>query len=873
MGVVYEAEDLKLGRRLALKFLPEELAGNPQALERFQREERAASSLNHPNICTIYAIEHIDGQSFIAMELLHGHTLQHLLLQGPLKSNQALELAVQIADALEAAHRRGIIHRDIKPANIFVDERWQAKVLDFGLAKSSQMASDAQGQSEPSSTVTLDTQLTSPGSMLGTVAYMSPEQALGADLDARTDLFSFGVVLYEMLTGRPAFLGNTSAAVFDSILHKAPEPVTVTRPELPPEADRVLGKLLEKDRELRYQGAAELRADLKRLNRDTISNSSGRQDSAAPPAIEDRQSRRWLWPLVVMVGFALVVAVSWLYFARSGPSHPGAALRMVPFTSSAGDKATPAFSPDGRQLAFSWNDEKNDGARIYVELVGAGTPLRLTGGPGDDDSPAWSPDGRFVAFRRHSKNVTSYFVVPGLGGPERKIADAYTDVIAGGNLDWSPDGKNLVVADRSAPNDPRHSIALISLEDSQRRVVLTRPGPYLASATSSPDGKYLAFVEGAGFLSQELFVTRLATGEVLQLTSDKARIAGLAWTPDSKSIVFSSNRTGLPSLWRTPVVGGVPVLVGVGGDGAFAPTIARQGARLSFLLKHVNTNIWRVAGPAAKKSDSPTRLIASTREDSDQSFSPDGSKIAFRSTRSGSSELWLCDSDGSNPVQLTSIAAPGTGTPEWSPDGKQIAFDSRLGGHSDIFVISVEGGSPHRLTEGPSENNIPSWSRDGKWVYFSSDHGGTWEVWKVSPEGRSAVQVTHRGSGTAEGSEIFVYGSFESVDRKFLYYMRDDGLWRIATAGGEAVRIVEHIAPPRWRMFRNGICFLDASTRPAQLKLLDLNNGRMTSFGTVDLGPPTETGLGFDVSPDGQWVLYTRVDELGSDFMLVENFH
>jgi serine/threonine protein kinase len=869
MGVVYEAEDLKLGRRLALKFLPEELAGNPQALERLQREARAASSLNHPHICTIYDIENVDGRSFIAMELLQGHTLQHLLLKGRLKSQQALELAIQIADALEAANRRGIVHRDIKPANIFVDERWQVKLLDFGLAKSTQTTPVVEEQTELQQP-TIDVQLTSPGSTLGTVAYMSPEQALGEELDARTDLFSCGVVLHEMLTGRPAFPGRTSAAVFDAIIHKAPTPVTGLQPGLPAEVDRVIGKLLEKDRDLRYQSAAELRADLKRLKRDTTSDSGVRHDSAENPAIADRHSRR-VWPIAVMVGFILIAAVGWLLHAIGGSSKPGAALRMVPFTSSAGDKRTPAFSPDGRQLTFSWDDEKNDGARIYVQLVGAGTPLRLTSGPGDDDSPAWSPDGRFVAFMRHSKSVTGYFTVPALGGPEHKIADAYTDVAYGSLLDWSLDGKTLVVTDRMSPNDPRPSIILISLDNGQRRVVLSAKGPYLANATYSPDGKSIAFIEGAGFLSQELFVLRLATGETRPLTSDKAVIAGLAWTSDSKSIVFSSNRTGLQSLWRVPLEGGVPVLAGVGGDGASAPTVARQGDRLAFLLKHVDTNIWRTAGPAAKKSGPTTRIVASTREDSDQSFSPDGKKIAFRSTRSGSSEIWLSDSDdGSTPVQLTSIGQ-GTGTPGWSPDGNQIAFDCRQEGHSDIFVVSVQGGSPHRLTAGPSDNIMPSWSRDGKWIYFSSDRGGIWAVWKVAPEGGSAVQVTPQGErGTLDGS--FVYGWSESVDRKFLYYVQNDSLWRVDATGGEAFRVLA-FGPMRWRLFRNGICFMDESTRPAQLKLLDLSSRKTTRFGTVDLGPPTDnTGLGFDVSPDGQWVLYTRVDGLGSDLMVVENF-
>jgi Tol biopolymer transport system component len=545
---------------------------------------------------------------------------------------------------------------------------------------------------------------------------------------------------------------------------------------------------------------------------------------------------------------------------------------MIPFTSSAGAKSTPAFSPDGKELAFAWQSEKDDGLRIYVKLVGAGTPLRLTAGPGDDDSPAWSPDSRFVAFMRHSQNATGYLIVPSLGGPERRIGDAYhagVGVAWGSVVAWSPDAKDLLITDRSSAQDSHEHILLISLENGQRRVVLTPPGPYLASATYSPDGKYIAFVQGAGFLAQELFVLRVATGDAVQLTSDKALISGLAWTPDSKSIVFSSSRAGLQSLWRVPVAGGTPAVVVGGADGAAAPTIAREGNRLAFVLNHLNMNIWRTGGPSARTSGPPAKFIASTRQELDVSYSPDGKKIAFSSSRSGPVELWLCDSDGSNLVQLTSMANFATGTPRWSPDNKQIAFDSRLEGHSDIFLINTEGGSPRRLTEGPFENDIPSWSRDGKWVYFSSNRSGSWEIWKMSPDGGPPMQVTKLG-GKAVGEEGFM-DSFESLDGKFLYYRRDQGIWRILVQGGEKVRILKHAEFAAWRVFGNGLAFVDATTKPAQLKLVDADTGRITKFGAVDLGPPGSEG--FDVSPDGQWVLYDRVDEFDSDIMMVENFH
>jgi Tol biopolymer transport system component/serine/threonine protein kinase len=872
MGVVYKAEDIKLGRRVALKFMPDELAGDSAVIQRFEREARTASALNHPNICTIHAVEEHGGRPFIVMEFLEGRTLQEIIFaREPAHLSTLVEISIQIAAGLSAAHQKGIIHRDIKPANIFVTDQGLAKILDFGVAKlhdfeSSEIPSRQFVQPEwnPLST------LTRAGITIGTAAYMSPEQVRGETVDARTDLFSFGLVLYEMATGRRAFPGDTALVLRHAILNQVPAPVRSVNPQIPIELEAVIHRAIQKDRTERYQTASEVQTDLERLNIWTNDAAvQPKQDAVPPRAVNSRKSPSVLAVTGVAV---LVVAIAvgfWLYFPNA---HPAA--KTVPFTSYEGFEVTPAFSPDGKRVAFAWDGEKRDNFDIYVKAMDDARPLRLTSNPAHEFGPAWSPDGRHIAFYRIVNDHAEIWMKPASGGAERKLGDATLTDSTYSGLSWSPDGKRLVLPDRATAGSSL-GLFLLSIETGEKQRLTSPPSEYIGDLRPrfSSDGKMVAFVRAIYDTKNAIYLLAVDTearalGEPRKLIPDQPTgVGGLDWTADDRHIVFSVTQPAGANLWIVPVFGGSPELLIGSGENAVDISVSRSGNRLVYTKDTIDSNIWRIPGVnSIAKRSADVRLIASTQLDEEPQFSPDGKKIAFGSSRSGRYSIWVSGSDGLDAVELTSFDATSVGSPRWSPDGRWIAFDSPKAGHWDVYVIGSDGTHLRQLTDGPANNARPSWSRDGKWIYFGSNLMGDWQVWKSPAEGGTPLQVTHRGGREA----------FESFDGKSVYYVKlgSSGVWNVPSFGGEEVRILAHGQQNLWALSKDGIYYGDIdhggafvitfysfSTRHETLVRVFPSSTKLDSNSTA-----------LSISPDGRWILYTQLDQAGSDLMFMEGY-
>jgi len=756
MGVVYEAQDLTLGRRVALKFLPPELARDTSALDRFLLEARAASALNHPNICTIYATEKDGEQSFIAMELIEGQGLDTKLQGGPLPIDRLLDISIQLADALDAAHAKGIIHRDIKPANIFITQRGQVKVLDFGLAKLTRGAGFAAETIGSAEDVGRTASLTNPGSTVGTVSYMSPEQARGEQLDARTDLFSLGTVIYQMATGRLPFHGNTSAVIFHAILERDATPAMELNSQLPPKLEEIIDKLLEKDRDLRYQSAADLRGDLRRLKRDTESGrklksatsaasvpmadpavAPSRPGSSSSTVVAAARQHKVGTGVVTLIVAALVAAAAYGVFALFNRN------RHVPFenisitkVTETGKAALVAISPDAKYILTVVRDAGQESLWLRNLPTNSDTQV-IPPAEVEYAHLRFSPDGNYLYFERSepgSEELKYLYRAPVLGGTPQKLV---TDIDS--NITFSPDGRQIAYFRANNPDAGKERLLLIPAEGGEEKILYSGPvDGGLQDPAWSPDGKTIVcMVLQPGDAFSGLVALDVAGGQQkVFFTSASDIIQRPVWMPDQSGLLAQSSLVHAQIVFVSYPDG---KLHNVTRDTNFysEPSVAADGRTLVSVLSQGHYNLF--AMPASSNA-AEARQVSSGAPVVRFSWTHDGQMVVRSDSNSGLS-LLNPQSSGKTPIFARDGAL--VNIPSACSDGRYVVFSGLLNkGNNvlDIWRADMSGGNLKQLSNGKVDES-PVCSPDGRWVFYQDEVNGA-RIMKVSIDGGTPQQIS-----------------------------------------------------------------------------------------------------------------------------------
>lgn len=878
MGEVYRARDTNLKREVAIKVLPEDLGGDADRLARLDREAHLLAALNHPNIATIHSLEEADGVRFLVLELIRGESLEAKIARGPLPLSEALDLARQVAKALEAAHGEGIIHRDLKPANVLVTPDDRAKVLDFGLAKTVNPQPDGVDMSQSPTATVADTQA---GVILGTAPYMSPEQVRGMGVDERTDVWAFGCLLYEMLAGRRAFDRETVADTLAAILEGEPR-WEALQAGLPAVILPLLQGCLRKDPERRVRDMAGARIEFEEAV-GSITSGGGIVTGLGSDAKDGPRPGPMPWVTGAVALAALVVAAVWLAGRISEPdaeSAPPAELSAMTF--DGGRKGRPALSSDGQEVAFAWLAPGTDNRDVYVKQVGIdSSPVPVTDDPSSDRSPEWSADGNHLAFVRLNDEGASIYRVPKLGGNESRLIDVAHPAPNANHftLSWSADGRFLAFAESTSNEEPGHISVLDLTEQPLTPRAITEAPSFIALDTEqsgdrhpsfASDSRRVAFLRSnASYGGCDVWLTDIQGTEPQRVTSESwVTCNSLDWVPNQEELLVTAGSPQCLYTYRVAVGSGEARFVeGMAVNDVFAT--ARNG-RLVFVKAALGTrDILRVPGRLAEDLGAGIRpAVATFAPDMNHNVSGDG-RVAFESCLSGRNQIWIANLDGSDLRRVTDMSTNAS-APNWSNDGRLISFDSSETGNNDVWVVEVDSGRVHQVTTHEGQDLFGTFSPDDRLLYFMSDRTGeATEIFEIPVEGETnggeAVQITQGG------------GSFGFVDsnNEYLYYA-DKGtapsIWRVPLAGGEPDLMVANgpSYSPMWHLTPGGIYYQarDPDGRGWGIDFLNVETRDVT-----EIHRDGEHFIWLRVTPDERDVTFTR--DVGRDswnLWLIENF-